>query len=95
MKKALLVLVLLMLTNCAYKPLVNPETSRDKFSGENISGNYWKNLQHCNYIWENNTPIRLPFEKADVRFLDKCMQDYGYSILRWKSHYHIGYLNSD
>ena len=36
MKKALLVLVLLMLTNCAYKPLVNPEIF--KFPEESLPG---------------------------------------------------------
>ena len=54
MKKTLAVITLLFLTNCAYKPLVNPETSRDKWSGENIAGNYYKDLQACNYIWERN-----------------------------------------
>ena len=34
-EKTLAVIILLFLTNCAYKPLVNPETSRDKWSGEN------------------------------------------------------------
>lgn len=82
MKKTLLIITLLFLTNCAYKPLVNPETSRDKWSGDNIAGNYYKDLQACNYIWKRNTKYKLPFEKADVRFITKCMNDYGYSILR-------------
>tara|TARA_Y100001937_G_C7092490_1_gene318434 strand:+ start:809 stop:1057 length:249 start_codon:yes stop_codon:yes gene_type:complete len=82
MKKTLAVITLLFLTNCAYKPLVNPETSRDKWSGENIAGNYYKDLQACNYIWERETKYKLPFEKPDVRFITKCMNDYGYSILR-------------
>ena len=82
MKKTLAVITLLFLTNCAYKPLVNPETSRDKWSGENIAGNYYKDLQACNYIWERETKYKFPFEKADMRFITKCMNDYGYSILR-------------
>ena len=82
MKKTLAVIILLFLTNCAYKPLVNPETSRDKWSGENIAGNYYKDLQACNYIWERETKYKFPFEKADMRFITKCMNDYGYSILR-------------
>ena len=82
MKKTLLIITLLFLTNCAYKPLVNPETSRDKWSGENIAGNYYKDLQACNYIWERETKYKFPFEKADIQFITKCMNDYGYSILR-------------
>ena len=44
MKKTLAIIILLFLTNCSYKPLINPETSRDKFDGKNISGNYYKDL---------------------------------------------------
>ena len=40
MKKILLFILLsLFLTNCTQKLLINPETSRDKFNGNNISGN--------------------------------------------------------
>ena len=47
MKKILLITVIsLFLTNCTQKLLINPETSRDKFNGGNISGNYYKDLQH-------------------------------------------------
>ncbi len=83
MKKTLAIIILLFLTNCSYKPLINPETSRDKFDGKNISGNYYKDLQACNYIWEKNTPYKFPGASADIAFIDKCMKDYGYSILRW------------
>ena len=31
MKKAIVILGLLALTNCAYKPKINPEASRDPF----------------------------------------------------------------
>ena len=82
MKKTLAIITLLFLTNCSYKPLINPETSRDKFDGKNISGNYYKDLQVCNYIWEKNTPYTFPGASADIAFIDKCMKDYGYSILR-------------
>ena len=83
MKKIItLIFLTLFLNNCAgYKPLINPETSRDKWDGENIAGNYWKNLQHCNYIWEETYTFRMPFEKADQKFLRKCMNSYGYTIL--------------
>ena len=82
MQKIVLLISLLILTNCAYKPKINPETSRDKWTGESIAGDYYKDLQACNYIWERETKYKLPFEKADMRFITKCMNDYGYSILR-------------
>ena len=44
MKKVILILSLLFLANCTYKPLINPETSKDKHTGNNIAGNYWKDL---------------------------------------------------
>ena len=82
MKKILAIITLVFLTNCSYKPLINPETSRDKWTGESIAGDYYKDLQACNYIWERETKYKLPFEKADMKFITKCMNDYGYSILR-------------
>ena len=82
MKKILAIITLVFLTNCSYKPLINPETSRDKWTGKSIAGEYYKDLQACHYIWESNIKYKLPFEKADVRFIKKCMNDYGYSILR-------------
>ena len=82
MKKTLAIIILLFLTNCSYKPLINPETSRDKWSGESIAGNYYKDLQACKFIWYENNKIKMPFEKPHEAFIKKCMNDYGYSILR-------------
>ena len=82
MKKILAIITLVFLTNCSYKPLINPETSRDKWTGESIAGDYYKDLQACNYIWETETKYKIPFEKADIEFISKSMNDYGYSILR-------------
>ena len=42
MKKILAIITLVFLTNCSYKPLINPETSRDKWTGESIAGDYYK-----------------------------------------------------
>tara|TARA_R110001592_G_scaffold256643_1_gene520325 strand:+ start:284 stop:541 length:258 start_codon:yes stop_codon:yes gene_type:complete len=85
MKKILLFILLsLFLTNCAQKPLINPETSRDKFNGDNISGNYYKDLQVCEYIHRENTSLiirKLGISDKTV-FVKKCMLEYGYSILR-------------
>jgi len=51
MKKIIyIILTSILLTNCAYKPLINPETSRDKFDGKNISGQFGNN----GYIWLDN-----------------------------------------
>ena len=83
MKKIILLFIAsILLSNCStYKPLINPETSRDKFDGKNIAGAYWKDLQACNYIFDQNTGklAVLPDKKG---FITKCMNDYGYSILR-------------
>ena len=57
MRTLAIILVSLFLTNCAYQPLVNPENSRDKFNGNNIAGNYWKDLQACEYIYQKNTRL--------------------------------------
>ena len=67
MKKILAIITLIFLTNCSYKPLINPETSRDKWTGESIASNYYKDLHSCNYIWERETKYKFPFEKADVK----------------------------
>jgi len=85
MKKLILILVTsILLTNCAYRPLINPETSRDKHSGENIAGGYWKDLHACRYVHKQNTnklivALRISDE---YDFVKDCMKEYGYSVLR-------------
>jgi len=83
--RLLLIIFCLFLSNCStYKPLINPETSKDKHNGDIIAGNYWKDLQACRYIHSQNTGIiikKLRISDQTV-FVKKCMEDYGYSILR-------------
>ena len=86
MNKLLSIIVLcLTFTSCTtYRALINPETSRDKYDGKVIAGNYWKDLQACNYIHKENTiSLYLTLNISDKdTFVKKCMQDYGYAILR-------------
>ena len=84
MNRFILIICLLVLTNCSYKPLINPETSRDKWDGNSIAGNYYKDLQACEYIFDQNTGIGTKTLKLGDKtgFVKKCMNDYGYSILR-------------
>ena len=85
MKKLLSVILLgIFLTSCSYRPLINPEASRNPATGENIAGNYWKDLHACRYIHEQNTPKAVKKLKIsdEVEFVKKCMEDYGYSVLR-------------
>ena len=84
MKKLLAIVVLSLLASCAYRPLINPEASRNPATGENIAGNYWKDLHACRYIHEQNTPKAIKKLKIsdEVEFVKKCMEDYGYSVLR-------------
>ena len=85
MKKLFLLIFLsLFLANCTYKPLINPETSRDKHDGNNIAGNYWKDLHVCRYIHKENTAliIRKLGISDEKAFVKKCMKEYGYTTLR-------------
>ena len=84
MKKVIILLSLLFLANCTYKPLINPETSKDKHTGNNIAGNYWKDLQACRYIHKENTAKIVKALKLsdETVFVKKCMKEYGYTILR-------------
>ena len=38
----LIIAISSLLVSCAYRPLINPETSKDPATEENIAGNYWK-----------------------------------------------------
>ena len=83
--RLLLIIFCLFLSNCStYKPLINPETSKDKHNGDVIAGNYWKDLQACRYIHSQNTGtiIKTLGISDETVFVKKCMEDYGYSILR-------------
>ena len=85
MKKILSVILLgIVLTSCAYRPLINPEASRNPTTGENIAGNYWKDLHACRYIHKENTHILVrKLGISDQRlFVEKCMNEYGYTTLR-------------
>jgi len=77
-----LILFLLMLTNCAYKPKINPEASRDPYTGKNIAGKYYYHLATCEDMWEKNAPFSLI--KRQGSFTRKCMQDFGYKLLHYK-----------
>ena len=49
MKKIFLIIAIsFLLVSCAYKPLINPETSKDPATGENIAGNYWSRSRESN-----------------------------------------------
>jgi len=79
MKKVMLILGLLLLTNCAYQPKINPETSRDTHTGENIAGKYFVHLATCEDIWKYEAPVNpWTFHKVFIR---KCMKSYGYDVL--------------
>ena len=85
MKKLFLIVAISsLLVSCAYKPLINPETSKDPVTGENIAGNYWKDLHACRYIYKQNTgAVADKMGLADKpAFIKKCMEDYGYAVLR-------------
>ena len=72
-----------LLTNCTksnYKPIINFETS----DNAEINAKYWKNLQACNFISDQNTGIIVKkLGISDKKMVvKKCMSEYGYSILR-------------
>ena len=73
----------ILLTNCSnssYKPIINFETS----DNSEINKKYWKNLQACNFISDQNTGIIVKkLGISDKKMVvKKCMSEYGYSILR-------------
>ena len=84
-KNSLLIFIFILLANCStYKPLINPESSRDKWNGNNIAGGYYKDLQACEYFYDENTGVGTKVLGLGDKtgFIKKCMNDYGYSILR-------------
>jgi hypothetical protein len=54
MKKAMIIIGLLVLTNCAYKPAINPEASLHPHTGENLAGKYYYYLATCEDMWVKN-----------------------------------------
>ena len=85
MKNSIFIFLFILLANCStYKPLINPESSKDKWNGDVIAGNYYKDLQACEYIYDENTGVGTKVLGLGDRtgFIKKCMNDYGYSILR-------------
>ena len=81
-KKIISLILLLVLTNCAYKPKINPEASRDPHTGNNIAGKYYYYLATCEDMWKKNPPFSLI--KRQGAFTRKCMQDFGYKLLHYK-----------
>ena len=81
MKKAILILGLLALTNCAYKPKINPEASLHPHTGENLAGNYYYYLATCEDMWEKNAGFSVI--KRQGSFTRKCMKDFGFKLLYW------------
>ena len=81
MKKAIIILGLLTLTNCAYKPKINPEASLHPHTGENLAGKYYYYLTTCEDMWEKNAGFSVI--KRQGSFTRKCMKDFGFKLLYW------------
>ena len=81
MKKAIIILGLLALTNCAYKPKINPEASLHPNTGENLAGKYYYYLATCEDMWEKNAGFSVI--KRQGTFTRKCMKDFGFKLLYW------------
>ena len=81
MKKAIIILGLLALTNCAYKPKINPEASLHPHTGENLAGKYYYYLATCEDMWEKNAGFSVI--KRQGSFTRKCMKDFGFKLLYW------------
>ena len=82
MKKLILIIGLLALTNCAYKPKINPEASLHPHTGENLAGKYYYHLATCNDMWEHEAGYSI--FKRQGPFTRKCMKDFGYKLLFYK-----------
>ena len=82
MKKVIILLSLLFLTNCAYKPKINPEASRDPYNGNNLASKYYYHLATCEDMWKHEAGWSLM--KRQGSFTRKCMKDFGYKLLFYK-----------
>ena len=82
MKKLIIIIGLLALTNCAYKPKINPEASLHPHTGENLAGKYYYHLATCNDMWEHEAGYSM--FKRQGAFTRKCMKDFGYKLLFYK-----------
>ena len=82
MKKMIIIIGLLALTNCAYKPKINPEASLHPHTGENLAGKYYYYLATCEDMWEKNAGFSVI--KRQGSFTRKCMKDFGFKLLYWK-----------
>ena len=81
MKKLISIIGLLVLTNCAYKPAINPEASLHPHTGENLAGKYYYYLASCEDMWEKNAGFSVI--KRQGSFTRKCMKDFGFKLLYW------------
>ena len=81
MKKMIIIIGLLALTNCAYKPKINPEASLHPHTGENLAGKYYYYLATCEDMWEKNAGFSVV--KRQGSFTRKCMKDFGFKLLYW------------
>ena len=81
MKKLIVIIGLLALTNCAYKPKINPEASLHPHTGENLAGKYYYYLATCEDMWEKNAGFSVI--KRQGSFTRKCMKDFGFKLLYW------------
>ena len=82
MKKLIIIIGLLALTNCAYKPKINPEASLHPHTGENLAGKYYYYLATCEDMWGKDSGWS-PF-KRQHSFTRKCMKDFGFKLLHYK-----------
>tara|TARA_R100000808_G_C2148281_1_gene156403 strand:+ start:535 stop:780 length:246 start_codon:yes stop_codon:yes gene_type:complete len=81
MKKLIIIIGLLALTNCAYKPKINPEASLHPHTGENLAGKYYYYLATCEDMWKKNAGFSVI--KRQGSFTRKCMKDFGFKLLYW------------
>ena len=71
MKK--LILVLLLLGGCAYKPMHDPAVSK----AENT---YYEDLMNCRFLIQEQTSS-FKYGYYEVKYVSKCMTGRGHSIL--------------